>query len=334
MNPQEFDACLKKGTIPPLVCLCGEETFLVDRATRQLLERAIDPALRDFNFNLFYGDETNGVDILDAAQTLPMFSSRRAVLVKRTEQLKAQALELLSTYIQQPAPATCLILSGAKIDQRKKFFSEFKKHGVFVEYKRLFDNKLSGFVTREAASCGISIEPAAAELLTFLVGNNLRDLASQIEKLVVFCGTRTRITIDDVRAIASNSKEFTVFEFARFLGNRDIRNAIISLDTLFRNGEETFQLLGALARHFRQLWRIREMLDRRAPQTEIGHEVGISPFFLGEMVRQAKNFRRDELREIFEELYRCDIGSKTGGRAPDLIYGLALGICGGEFRHS
>lgn len=332
MTAQEFETSLRKGNIPILCYLYGDETFLIERAARLLLERAIDPSLKDFNLNVFYGNESKGVEILDAAQTLPMFAERRAVLVKRAESLKAEALEALLPYIQNPAPATCLIFTGAKLDQRKKFFLELKKQGALVEYKRLYDNKLGGFIQGEATALGKPIEPAAAELLAFLIGNNLQELSSQVEKLAVYAGARPRITVEDVRAVASSTKAFTAFELARFLGTRDLHNALRSLDTLFRNGEESFQIIGALARHFRQLWRIREMLDRKAPQADIGREVGINPYFLGEMLQQAKNFGRDELRGVFGELHRCDLASKTGGHPYTLMHGLVVGICGGGMR--
>src|SRR5450759_5327022 len=122
MTGQEFETSLRKGSIPTICYLYGEESFLVERATRLLLDRAVDPSLKDFNCNVFYGNESKGVDIADTAQTLPMFAERRAVLVKRAESLSAAACEVLLPYIQNPAASTCLIFSGAKIDQRKKFF--------------------------------------------------------------------------------------------------------------------------------------------------------------------------------------------------------------------
>jgi len=330
MTSLEFETSLRKGTIPSLCYLYGEESFLVDRATRLLLERAVDPSLRDFNYNVFYGNESKGVDIADTAQTLPMFAERRAVLVKRAESLTAAACEVLLPYILNPAPSTCLIFSGTKIDQRKKFFAELKKHGELVEFKRLYDNKLSAFIQSESTVHGKPIEPAAADLLSFLIGNNLQELSSQIEKLVVYAGSRPRITLEDVRTVASSSKAFTVFELARYLCVRDLHNALKSLDTLFRNGEETPMMIGALSRHFRQLWRVREMLDRKAAKPDIGREVGINPYFLDDMIAQARNFGRGELRNIFIELYRCDLASKTGGGQPyTLMHGLVAGICAG-----
>jgi DNA polymerase-3 subunit delta len=330
MTAQEFEAKLRKGVIPAVCYLYGEESFLVDRATRLLLDRVIDPSLKDFNYNVFYGNESKGIDIADTAQTLPMFAERRAVLVKRAESLSASACEVLLPYIQNPAASTCLIFSGAKIDQRKKFFAELKKHGELVEFKRLYDNKLSPFIQSEATVHGKPIEPAAADLLSFLIGNNLQELTSQIEKLVVFAGSRPRITLEDVRAVASSSKAFTVFELARYLCARDLPNTLKSLDTLFRNGEETPMMIGALSRHFRQLWRVRELLDRKSAKPDIAREVGINPYFLDDMITQARKFGRVELRIIFTELYRCDLASKTGGGQPyTLMHGLVVGICGG-----
>jgi len=307
MTPQEFETALKKGIVPTVCFLYGEEQFLVDRAAHSLLERAIDPTLKDFNFNVFFGNESKGVDIVDAAQTLPMFSERRAVLVKRAEQLKAEALEAMLPYIQNPAPGTCLLLTGTKIDQRKKFFLEFKKLGVLVEYKRLYDNKLSGFIQSEAVAQGKSIETAAAELLSALIGNNLQELSSQVEKLVAYAGTKARITVDDVRIMASSSKAFTAFELAKFLGLRDVPNSIRSLDALFLHGEDAPMIIGALTSHFRKLWRVRELLDKKIPQADIGRELNINAFFLGDIVTQARNFSRRELKRIFDEFYRCDV---------------------------
>ncbi len=316
----------------PLVCfLYGDEPFLVERAASALLERAIDPSLKDFNFNQYYGTDSKGTDILDAAQTLPMFADRRAVLVKRADQLKADACEQLLPYLKNPCPTTCLIMTGGKIDLRKKFFQEIKKLGYLSEHKKLYDNKLSGFIQEEAQRQGLRIERSAADMLAFLIGNNLQELCSQIEKLAVFAGQRTQITQDDVTAIASSSKAYSIFECARHLGMRDLQGALRSLTALLRNGEEVPMMIGALARHFRQLWRVRELSDRKVAKADIAREAGIAPFFLDEMLQQAKNFNRNGLRDIFDELYRCDCASKSGGGQPStLMQGLAVRICSGN----
>ncbi len=331
MTPQEFEKNISKGNIPKVCYLYGEEPFLLERATRMLLEKAIDASLKDFNLNVYYGNESKGVDIVDAAQTLPMFAERRAVLVKRAEQLKAESLEVMLPYIQNPADGTCLLLTGTKIDQRKKFFLELKKHGVLVEYKRLYESKLTGFIQSEAAELGKPIDAVAAELLAALIGNNLQELSLQLEKLLIYSGNRPRISADDVRTMASSSKAFTAFELGKYLGLRDLTNSIKSLDALFLNGEEAPMILGALTQQFRKLWRVRELLDEKKPHADISRELNIHSFFLGEMVQQARNFSQKELKRLFDEFYRCDVASKTGGQPYSLVHGLIMGICRNEF---
>ena len=89
-------------------------------------------------------------------------------------------------------------------------------------------------------------------------------------------------------------------------------------------------IIGALTSHFRKLWRVRELLDKKMSQSDIGSELSINAYFLGETVAQARNFTRRELKRIFEEFYRCDVASKTGGgQSYTLLHGMTMGICTG-----
>ena len=326
---QELESAIAKGIFPTLCLLYGEESFLVERIASRLLDAAVPKDMRDFNLNVFYGKECKGIEILDSAQTLPMFADRRAVLVKQAEGLSAAALEHLSPYLSDPSPSTCLILCAAKIDQRRKFFLDFKKHGTMIEFKRLYDNKVAPFIVSEAMAQGRQFDGAAAELLAALAGNNLQELVTQIGKIITYAAGRKKITVDDVRAVASSSKAFTAFELAANLGARNLQTALQTLDSLFTHGEDTPLIIGALTNHFRQLWRIRELLDKRTPQSDIGKLVGINPYFLGDKIKQAEKFGRPELRKIFSELHNCDVMSKTGGHPYTLMHSLAFTICTG-----
>ena len=329
MKPEELDKAIRTGDIGPLYYLYGEEQYLVERGTQRLLQLVVDPGFRDFNYNLFYGKECRGEEIVEAAQTLPMFAERRAILVKRSSDLPAAALEVLLGYVQNPSPTTCLIFQGEKIDQRKKFFAELKRGNALVEYKRPYENQLGGFIREELAADGKRIEPAAAELLVHLIGNNLSELAAQLEKLITYVGERPAISLDDVRAIVSDTKVDSVFELANALGGRDLAGALRRLQTVIRDGDAPYLVIGALARHFRQLWLVRELLEKRVATDEIGKRTGINPFFLKGMITQAKRFDGNELRGIFRRLHETDVAMKSSGGKPQLLLELlVMDICG------
>ena len=328
MKPEEFEHEVRKGDVGPLYYIYGDESYLVERGVRHLMAAAVAPDFREFNLNVYYGTEAKGDEIVETAQTLPMFVERRVVLVRKSSALSAAALEVLSEYIQDPSPSTCLILQGEKVDQRKKFFLDLKKKGRVVEYKRLYENQLGPFIRNEATAYGKRVDQAAQEMLVHLVGNNLQELATQIEKVATFTGEKSVITVDDVSLAASDTKVDSVFDLANALGEKDMAKALRRLHTMLRDGEAPLMILSLLTRHFRQLRIVRELLEKRMQPQDISKAAGINTYFINGVIAQAKNYRLQEFHPVFEKLYATDLALKTsGGRAYDLMERLAMDIC-------
>ena len=328
MKPDEFERDIREGDIGPLYYVYGDEPYLVERGVKRLLERAVSPDFREFNLTVFYGGEAKGDEIIEAAQTLPMFAERRVVLVRKSGALSAAALETLAGYVQDPVPSTCLVFQGEKIDQRKKFFVELKKNGSLVEYKRPYENQLGPFIREEAAAHGKRLEPAAIELLAYFVGNNLQDLATQVEKIALYVGSREHVRVDDVKAVASDTKVDSVFDLANALGEKNLDKALRTLQTILRDGEAPLMVLAMMTRHFRQLWRVRELVDRKVPSQEISKAAGVHPYFIRGVMAQAGGYAPSAFRTIFERFFATDLALKTsGGKGVDLLERLVMDIC-------
>jgi len=295
-----------------------------------LLKKLVDPDFKDFNFTTLYGKECKAEQILDTAMTLPMFAARRLILVKRAEDLHPEQLEQLIPYIKAPSPDACLVFHAGKIDQRRKFFLELKKTDYLIEYKHINDDQLFRFIQREAEGTGKRFDSLALEMLVYYSGNNLRELVSQIGKLSAYAGKRNTITVDDVRSMASDTKIDTVFEFSRALSNRDLEKSIRMMQILLRDSDAPYNLLGAIgaiAKNFRQLAMIKELLDQRVLTDNIGKQLRISPYFFKEMLSQAKKFRMEEFRNIFVLLHEFDIGLKSGARHEAVLQSLVYEVC-------
>lgn len=334
MKPEDLERSVSKGEVAPLYFIYGEEEFLAERAVSRLVEKLVEQDFRDFNFTTLYGKECRAEQVIDNAMTMPMFARRRVILVKRAEEMKAEELEQLIPYLKAPSPDACIIFHATKIDQRRRFFLELKKTDYLIEFEPFKGDALArflaGFIQQEAERAGKRIEKTALEMLVYYSGNNLRELVSQIEKLSVYAGSRNVITVDDVRCMASDTKIDTVFEFSKALANRDIESALRMMQILLRDPEAPYNLLGAVgavAKNFRQLVLIRELLDRRVPSEDIGRQLKINPYFFREMLAQAKRFRMEELRKIFILLHEFDVGLKSGARHETVLQMLVFEVC-------
>src|SRR5438309_1313753 len=75
---------LKQGAAPgPVYYLHGEEDVLKEEAVRALLERAVDPAARDFNVDARAAAELDPEALRALVDTPPMVAERRAVGVRQ-----------------------------------------------------------------------------------------------------------------------------------------------------------------------------------------------------------------------------------------------------------
>lgn len=333
MKPDELKSALAKGQVGPLYWFYGDEPFLMEKTAKRIVELVVDPSFRDFNLDLFYGNEAQGQQIAAAAQTLPVFAERRMVLVKKADGLSAASLEALAEYVANPSPSTCLLLIGEKVDQRKKFFVEFKKKGELVEFKRPYENQLGPFIREEAALHGKKIAPAAAELLVYLIGNNLQDLSSQIEKVAVYAGKSETIGIDAVKEIVSDIKADSVFDLANALGEKNVGKALRNLHTLLRDGQAPLQILFMITRHFRQLWQVKELTAKKVSQQELAKLSGINPYFLRGFQEQVRNFTVSEFKDLFERFFETDYLLKSAKVKPSLIIErLVIDICSTQDR--
>lgn len=329
MKAQELLTAIGKGEILPLYYLYGEESYLRDACVRALVDRLVPVDLRDFNFDTFYGTDCRGEEIASASATLPMFAPWRVVLVKRAEGLSAATLETLGLCLRNPSPTTCLVFVGERIDQRKRFFVDFKKVGALVECKRLYENQLAPFIRSEASARGKAVESVAADLLVMLVGNNLQELVAELEKTVIFVGQRDKITIADIKAVVSDTRINTVFELTDALGARSLDRSLHSLGTLLAGGEAPLMVLSMIARHFRQLWSVRELMATNKSKAELASASGVNPYFMDGIMRQAKKFSPAELHAIFERIFAADQLLKGGGGKPLLVLeSLVFMICG------
>ena len=133
----------------------------------------------------------------------------------------------------------------------------------------------------------------------------------------------------DIRDVVSDTKVDSIFELTDSIGLKDLAKALRSLNTILRDGEAPLMVLAMLTRHFRQLWKVKELCDKGMPSAEIGKAVGINPYFLKGIMEQTRNYRRAEFKAIFERLYETDLALKTsGGKPAGLMECLVMDICG------
>jgi len=252
------------GEVASLYLIIGEDGWLRDEAVaaiRAAVMGADEANVSAFNCDAVYGDETDASEILTLCSTLPMFATRRLVVVRHVEDLRAKDAERLLPYLDAPVETTCLLLTGKKVDGRMKFFQAYKKVAVVVDCEPLEARTVPVWIREQAAALGLSLNEPARQRLQEAGNGDLGVLRREMEKLADYVAPGKAVMVADVAAVQGADAGGTVHDFVGALRHKDRGRALRVLTQMLDAGEPPLKILGFLAWHWRQEWKSRRFSD-------------------------------------------------------------------------
>lgn len=187
MPPQTIDALLrslKRGDVAPAYYFYGAEDLLKQEAIRGLLDRVLDPGLRDFNLDQRSAAQADAEEVYSLCRTPAMMADRRVVVLRDVEawKRKTRARTVVLDYLAKPSPDSVLLLVQGAGDEKED--KDLARLTVSVACDPLPPERAARWVLHRAQQIGIEVEAAAADLLVRSVGVSLGGLAAELEKLV------------------------------------------------------------------------------------------------------------------------------------------------------
>lgn len=245
-NPgfREILADIKKGTsLAPVYILMGEEAFYIDRLVEAFESNVIHPDDRDFNLNIYFGNDVDLETVITSSQQYPVMAERRLVILKEAQtmhQAKSQ-LEKLSPYVSRPTLSTVLVIvyKGDSLNATSKLLKAAKDtKAVVFKSEAVKEWHLSGHIKDYCDSRKYSIEEKAVILLCDYIGGPLSKLFGEVNKLMMIKGDDKRITAGDVEKHIGVSKDYNNFELTKAIASKNYPQAMKILK-YFENNPKT-----------------------------------------------------------------------------------------------
>ena len=314
-------SAVKKRTIAPLYFFYGEEDYLIEELVDEIIDGAVDETMKEFNLDILHGNETDGKKVAAMASAYPMMAERRVVLVKDFDRL--QNKEALEPYFENPSPTTVLIILSTSSDGRKKVFQLLKKNASGGECPRFYDNQIPAWIVVRLKKMKRTATPGAIALLHSYVGNSLRELSNEIEKVLIAIGEKSVLEESDIERVVGISKEFTIFELNNDVSEKNISRAIEIAERLLNSGESAIPIIASLAQHFIKLLKLGDARRQFKSDYEIANAIGVHSFFLSQYTTAIKKYSTTEIENALLALANADEAIKTS-RDPKLVLTTAL----------
>ena len=317
----------------------GEDEFSRTEELARLREQMAggDAAMAELNTTILDGKGLTMGELRHVCDAIPFMSERRLILVHgllswlgsgraskeqqpTTDEGSAwrrDFLEDLAAYLPALPPTTRLFfleskaLPGSHPILKLAKAEEKNQRGFARLFGKPQEKQLPRWIEQRARDKGGTISREAILVLAALIGNDLRLLDQEIEKLLVYADGR-QIGIEDVQALVSRARQTSIFDLVDCVGRRETDRALRLLHRMLDDEAHPLYLLTMLARQVRILIQVKELQAQGRSQQEMASQLKLHPYVVEKGSAQARNFDMAELEAAHERLVETDWAIKTG----------------------
>jgi len=312
---------LKRHTLKPLYLFYGDEEFLMHRALERL-GKALVGSDGEAPVKVAHEAQEIGLpEFLALARMTPLWGTGQLLVLRQVETYPAKALKAITDYLDHPAARAKVVLLAPSLKARdlpkNAVWSRLQKEEAALGFSHLKEGELHQWLTREAQAHGKTLTLAGAQRLVDMVGANLSELASELEKLTLFAGAEKTLTPNLVSQLASHSRTYNIFALVDALGEASAQKRLSALAHLLDLGEPPARILVMLARQLRILLRLKEN-PAGSPPEALARTLEVPAWKMKDVMKQAAQFTVPALQNHLRRLHQTDQQLKTSAGNPRL----------------
>lgn len=241
---------------------------------------------------------------------------------------KVADVKAIEEYLASPAPGTVLALVAEELKKDAPLTKACAKVGDVLAYE-VAKRNLNNWVAERFKQAGARAEPDACAALLHLVGEDLNQLANEIDKLAVWARDEP-IGQGEVEQLVAAVADTPTFTLTDAWAQRDTGRTLAASETIFdRDGrprrETAPRLSGALGSHLSFMRRCQRLAADGVRPRDAAATLKRHPFYVEKVFAQSANFSEEELRNAVVRLASLDHALKGGSKlTPDLELQRAL----------
>jgi len=244
---------------------------------------------------------------------------------KSTVLTRAGFEKALAEHITEMPETTVLILILEEaLEAGSPLIQAAERHGKVLQSNLPKGAALENWIGKRAKAIEVKIQPEAVTLLANFIGNHLRLLANEIDKLATYVGPGGIIRIEDVRQLSAHVQEARIFDLTDALAQRNRKQALNIMHDLLADGEPPLKLISTITSQVRSLLMIKELSQKGVRSGQIAATLGMAPFIVEKAMRQVGNFNITQLEGAYRQLMATDAALKRSRLTPEMALDLLV----------
>ncbi len=316
----------EKGEAPPVWLWAGPEEYLKDELFALVARTVAGEAMGALNVSRFRAGDDALETVLSTCNTLPMLGDRRVVLLREVEALAKADRERLVAYAAAPCPETALVLTGERGTADSFHRALIEAGAVPAMFWIPFEADTRRWIQIKFREQGKQCSPETAQDLLELCGGGhgrqvpLREVAPEIEKVVLAVGDREAVAEQDLAVIGRRADEKLLYAITERTLAGDLPGALRALDgaLLFKDNSEV-RIVANLMYTLINVATAQDLLEAGLSGPEARKAMGAWPKAWPDLERAARRRPRSALTRGLDALAQADRTLKSSSRNPRLV---------------
>ncbi len=322
---------IKNKNFDKIYFVSGSEDFYSNLIAKTLENNVFaDKSAKAFDFTALYGKDTDMRKILQCTRTMPMISKYKLIIIKEAQNIadikKTDGQKILLEYIKKPSPRTILCILFNKetgLDKRTSFGKCIVQNTNFIAVNKLYDNQVPQWIKNYTKFLNLNISEKAIHMIYEHVGNNLKRIANEIDKLMINLDHKDLIDDKVIQKYMGISREYNGFELQSAIIQKNI-NKICSILGYFQENPKACPIIpmtSIIYSLFTKIIKYHELQDKSIKN--VASKLKINPWFYNQYVMAAKNYPIQKAIKALSLLHKADMKSKNINMPPTAEYQIA-----------
>lgn len=296
----------------------GEEDYLMDLEIEKL-KKGLDKNFIDMNFKKV--DNPSFADLTAILRTQGLMFGKMLFVIDILDYFKKsiddKQIKELTSILEGNTENIDIVFTaklprdtGEKIDKRKKFFKLLSKFNP-TEFNTIPTYKvaeLDTWIKKFIKAKSLKISADATETIIKRIGNNLRQIDSELDKVKLYIHPRDLVEKSDIEEICVNNED--IFAFSEFVLKGEKDKALLEYNKLLAT-TYPLAILSMLQKEVRT-WIILKAKSSSVSAFELSKLTGMHEYRIQLTLKKLKNVNLKDLVNLKEKLTNAEYRIKAG----------------------
>ena len=264
-------------------------------------------------------EQTSFSKVLEDACTLPFLEDLKIIILRNPTFLTtkgdlANDAKNFIKYLKNPVETSIIIINATNItpNPANEVYKALKNYAMIIDYSDSEEIEIKGWISRTCAARNIEIKDSAINLFLEYINSDQVRMVNELDKIMNYVNDGGIIDEQVVKLLVTKDLSKEIFNLIKAIISKDLIKTNKIYQTLAIQTKDIGGVIAMISNSFKDLLTTAKLLKAGYSQHDISRFYNVSSSRAYYIVKDAKNFRIEDLEEYIIKMADLDYKIKSG----------------------